>query len=242
MTRPLDNKVALVTGASRGIGAAIAKKLAADGAAVAITYGASKDKADAVAKEIEAAGGKAIIIHGDANKPETMQAVADTVVKHFGRIDILVNNAGIMEGAATIGDVPMEALDRTLNINVKSLFTLTQAVAKVMPDKGRIINLSSVLGERAVMPGLSIYNTSKFAVNGMTRSWALDLGPRGITVNSILPGPIETDMGNPDAAAFTAMKRLGQPEEVAALAAFLASPAASYISGAEITVDGGLNA
>lgn len=242
MTKTLEGKVALVTGASRGIGAAIARRLADDGAAVALTYGGSKDKADAVANDITKAGGKAFVLHGDANKPETMQAVADAVMKHYGRIDILVNNAGILEGAAPLPDAPLDALERTININVKSVFTLTQAVSKVLPDNGRVINLSSVLGERAIFPGVSIYNMSKFAVSGLTRSWAHDLAPRGITVNAILPGPIDTDMGNPDAAAVTAMKRLGTPEEVAAVASFLASPDASFVTGAEIRVDGGANA
>jgi 3-oxoacyl-[acyl-carrier protein] reductase len=164
------------------------------------------------------------------------------VHKHFGKFDILVNNAGIFEGGAPIQDAPLEAFDRTININVKSLFTLTQAVVKVMNDNGRVINLSSVLGERGIFAGASIYNMSKFAVNGLTRSWAHDLAPRGITVNSILPGPIATDMGDPNAANITAMKRLGTPEEVAAVASFLASPDASYVTGAEITVDGGANA
>jgi 3-oxoacyl-[acyl-carrier protein] reductase len=242
MSQKLQGKTALVTGGSRGIGAAIARRLASEGASVALTYGGSKEKAEAVANDIIKAGGKAFVVHGDASKPETMQGVADAVVKKFGRIDILVNNAGIFEGGAPIQDAPLEALDRTININVKSLFTLTQAVVKVMNDNGRVINLSSVLGERGIFAGASIYNMSKFAVNGLTRSWAHDLAPRGITVNSILPGPIATDMGDPNAANITAMKRLGTPEEVAAVASFLASPDASYVTGAEITVDGGANA
>lgn len=242
MTRTLENKIALVTGGSRGIGTAIVRALAAQGASVAFTYGGSKDKADALVKEIEAAGGKAFTLHGDANKPETMKDVADAVAKKYGHIDILVNNAGVFEGAVPAPDAPSEAFERTLNINVKSIFTLTQAALKFMPDKGRIINISSVLGQRAIWPGLSIYNMSKFAVNGLTRSWAHDLAPRGITVNSVLPGPIATDMGNADAAGMTAMKRLGEPEEVAAVVAFVASPAASYVTGAEIPVDGGANA
>ena len=242
MSKSLAGKTALVTGGSRGIGAAIAKRLAADGATIALTYGGSKDKADAVVKEIERAGGTAFALHGDAAKPEGMKAVADAAVKKLGHIDILVNNAGVFEGAGPIGDTDSAALERTININVKSVFTLTQAVVKAMPDKGRIINVSSVLGERGLAPGLSIYNMSKFAVNGLTRSWAHDLALRGITVNSILPGPIATDMGDPSFAGITAMKRLGTAEEVAAVAAFLAAPDASYVTGAEIRVDGGANA
>ena len=236
-----EGKTALVTGASRGIGAAIAKRLASEGAQVAVIYGSSKEKADAVVNEIEASGGKAAAFHGDAAKPESMSILLDAVVKHFGELHILVNNAGVFTGGV-IGEADLEALQRTIDINVKSVFTLTQAAAKVLPEGGRVINISSCLGERAIFAGASIYNMSKFAVTGLTRSWAWDLAERKITVNAVLPGPIATDMGDPKAAAITALKRLGTAEEVAAAAAFLASDEASYITGAQLEVDGGANA
>ncbi len=242
MSKKLEGKIALVTGGSRGIGAAIAKRLAADGASVALTYGGSKDKAYAVANDIEKAGGKAFVVHGDASKPETMQAVADSVIGHYGKIDILVNNAGVFEGGGAVQEASLDALERTIDINVKSVFTLTQAVTKQMKEGGRVINLSSVLGERGVFPGASIYTMSKFAVTGLTRAWAHDLALKGITVNAILPGPIATDMGVAEAGEMTAMKRMGKPEEIAAAASFFASPEASYVTGAELRVDGGLNA
>jgi 3-oxoacyl-[acyl-carrier protein] reductase len=238
----LNGKVALVTGASRGIGAAVAKRLARDGAQVAVVYGSSKDKADQVAKEITAAGGRASVFQADAMQPERMTDLVAEVVKQFGKLDIVVNNAGVFEGMGLIGEIDTAALDKTLDVNVRSVFMLTQAAAKVLPKGGRIVNVSSCLGERAIFAGASVYNMSKFAVSGLTRSWAWDLATRGITVNAVLPGPIATDMGSPDAAAMTAMKRLGTAEEVANAVAFLASSEASYITGAQLAVDGGMNA
>jgi 3-oxoacyl-[acyl-carrier protein] reductase len=237
------DKTALVTGSSRGIGAAIATRLASEGAEVAVIYGASKEKGEQVVKDIQAAGGKAKAFHGDLSKPETMPALLDAVVKHFGKLDVLVNNAGVgIPGHISDAKV-VEDLEATLAVNVRSLFTLTQAAVKVLPDNsGRIVNISSGLGERGVFPGISVYAMSKFAVNGLTRTWAWDLGSRNITVNAVLPGPIDTDMGNPDVASITALKRLGKAEEVAAAVAFIASPEASYITGAELRVDGGGNA
>ncbi|MFC4701301.1 SDR family NAD(P)-dependent oxidoreductase [Glaciecola siphonariae] len=235
------NKVVLLTGASRGIGAQTARRFAAEGAKVAVVYGASADAAHAVVAEIEAAGGIAKAFHGDALVPANMAKLKDEVLSTFGQIDILVNNAGIFEGGM-IGNSQITDLDRIIDVNIKSVYALTEAVAPVLPEGGRIVNLSSCLGERGTFAGASMYTMSKFAVSGLTRAWAWDLADRKITVNAVLPGPIETDMGNPDAAGITALKRLGLPDEVAASVLFLASDEASYITGAQLAVDGGANA
>jgi 3-oxoacyl-[acyl-carrier protein] reductase len=240
--KKLSNKVALVTGGSRGIGAATAIKLAQEGANVAITYGKSKDKADAVAKQINALGVKALVIHADAGKPETMAAMVDAVANHFGTLDILVNNAGVFEAYATIGEIDEVQFEHQLSVNVRSVFTVTQAAVKHLKSGGRIINVSSCLGERAIFTGASAYNSTKFAVAGLTRSWAYDLALKNITVNAVLPGPIATDMLQDGADQLPPMKRAGKPEEVAAAIAFLASDEASYITGATLPVDGGTNA
>jgi 3-oxoacyl-[acyl-carrier protein] reductase len=238
----LNNKVALVTGGSRGIGAATALKLAKEGAHVAITYGKSKEKAEAIGKQIEAMGVKSLVIHADAGKPEAMPAMIEQVVKHFGKLDILVNNAGVFEAFAPIGDIDVEQFEHQLSVNVRSVFTTTQTAVKHMTSGGRIINVSSALGERAIFSGASAYNSTKFAVAGLTRSWAQDLALKNITVNAVLPGPIATDMFVDGADQLTAMKRAGRPEEVASAIAFLASDEASYITGATLPVDGGTNA
>lgn len=239
----LHNKVALVTGGSRGIGAATAIKLAQEGADVAITYGQSKDKAEQVAATIRGLGRRAVVIHGDAEKPETMPDVVKAVTDQLGKLDIVVNNAGVFEAMGPVGKINGAAFSRQMTINVSSVFSLTQAAANVMTQGGRIINLSSVLGERAIFPGTSAYSASKFAVAGLTRGWAQDLAAKNITVNAVLPGPIGTDM-LPDESLGqqTAMKRVGKPEEVANVIAFLASDEASYVTGATIPVDGGMNA
>ncbi len=243
----LRNKTALITGGSRGIGASIAKAFAIEGAKVFITYNSSPDKANDVVKEIEALGGVASAIKVDASKPEQISTVfKDVLALIDGNIDILVNNAGIGAGGK-IGseDAGLDAFDEVLNVNVRSVYALTHAAVTHMNDGGRIINISSILGERGIFPDMGIYNASKFAVTGLTRSWAHDLGDRNITVNAIQPGPINTDM-NPeegsDMADITALKRYGQPPEVAALAVFLASDGSSYITGATMNVDGGANA
>lgn len=240
--KKLSNKVALVTGGSRGIGAATAIKLAQDGADIAITYGKSKDKADTVAKQITALGVKVLVIHADAGKPDTMAKMVDEVVKHFGKLDIVVNNAGVFEAYAPIGEIDVAQFEHQLSVNVRSVFTVTQAAVKHLKAGGRIINVSSCLGERAIFSGASAYNSTKFAVAGLTRSWAFDLALKNITVNAVLPGPIATDMLQDGADQLPPMKRAGKPEEVAAAIAFLASDEASYITGATLPVDGGTNA
>lgn len=247
MSKPLSSKIALVTGASRGIGAAIVEALAQHGASVAITYSNSAVAAETLVKKLEKLGVKAKAYKADATHPDHMPALAQSVAKDFGRIDVLVNNAGVFEGSM-IGETTAEQYRHVMNVNVDSIFTLTNEAVKHMPDGSRIINIGSCLGERATMPGVSVYNASKAAVAMLTRSWAKDLGARNILVNTVQPGPINTDM-NPDNSEFaesqkqnTVLKRYGKPEEVAHLVAFLAGPQSSYITGATISVDGGWNA
>lgn len=238
----LANKVALVTGGARGIGAATAIKLAQEGADIALTYSKSSVAAEKVAETIRQLGRKAHVVQADAGQPEKMAAMVDAVVKHFGKLDILVNNAGVFEGGGAIGAIDMAQFEHQLNVNLRSVFTTTQAAMKHLKAGGRIINISSVLGERAIFPGVSAYAMTKFAVAGMTRGWAQDLALQNITVNAILPGPIATDMLPDGADQVAAMKRAGKPEEVANVIAFIASDEASYVTGATIPVDGGANA
>lgn len=244
----LQGKTALVTGASRGIGAAIAKRLAKEGAAVALVYGASKDAAEKVAGDIRAAGGRAEIFQADAADKKAVGDLAAAVLKTFGKIDILVNNAGVfLEGG--IAAASAENYEKTMAVNVDAVFYLTHAVVPHMKAGARIINISSILGERAIMPGIDTYVASKFAVSGFTRAWSKDLGAKGILVNAVLPGPIDTDMNpaddNPGAdaqKAGTSLGRYGKPEEIAGAVAFFAGPDAGFITGALLPVDGGTNA
>lgn len=238
----LKGRTALVTGGSRGIGAATAIKLAQLGADVAITYGKSKTGAETVGSQIAELGVRSLALHADAGQPETMPAMVDAVAAHFGGLDILVNNAGVLEAYGLIGEVDMAQFEHQLSVNVRSVFTATQAAAKHLKAGGRVINVSSCLGERAIFPGVSGYTMTKFAVAGLTRAWAYDLAPRSITVNAVLPGPIATDMMSEGADQLPPMKRAGRPEEVANVIAFLASEAASYMTGAMVAVDGGINA
>ena len=243
----LSNKAALVTGASRGIGAAIAKKRAADGAQVAITYSRGADAAAKVVKEIESAGGKAIAIQADATDAKAVNAAVEQTVKTFGRLDILVNNAGTAIPKPFI-DATLEELDQVINLNLRGVFVATQAALKHLADNGRIISIGSCVGERDYTPGLAAYAATKGAVKMFTQGLSREVGGRGITVNNIQPGPIDTDL-NPASGdwatpqiANTALKRYGHVDEVAALVAFVASPAAAYITGTSLTVDGGTNA
>lgn len=244
MTQPLSGKIALVTGSSRGIGAATAKKLASQGATVAVVYGKSKDEGAKVVDAITKAGGKAKLYSANANKPETMPELAKAVLADFGTIDILVNNAGVL-GGGLIGETDYAEYERIRQVNVDAVFALTNAVVPHMKTGGRIINISSVLGERSIMPGISVYNATKFAVNGFTRSWARDLAPKGILVNSVQPGSTATDMNPEDGEGSEAQRagiplgRFGRPEEIAGAVAFFAGPDATFITGETLSVDGG---
>jgi len=243
----LAKKVALVTGGSRGIGAAIAKRLAADGATVAITYAKDAGAASSVVKEIERGGGKAVAIQADAADPKAVKAAVEKAVATFGRLDVLVNNAGTAI-PKKFEETTLEELDRVIDINVRGVFVATQAALKHMSDGGRIIMIGSCVGERMMTPGLVPYAATKGAVKMFTQGLSREVGSRGITVNNIQPGPIDTDL-NPAAGdwaapqkAATALDRYGSVDEVAALVAFVAGPESSYITGANLTVDGGTNA
>src|SRR6202522_3354891 len=243
----LAGKVALVTGGSRGIGAAIAKRLAADGANVAITYSKGAEAAASVVKEIERAGRKAIAIQADATDAGAVNAAVEKTVATFGRLDILVNNAGTAL-PKKFEDSTLAELDSLINLNIRGVFIATQAALKQIKNGGRIIMIGSCVGERNMTPGLAAYAATKGAVKMFAQSLSREVGSRGITVNNIQPGPIDTDL-NPAAGdwaapqkANTALNRYGTVGEVAALVAFVASPEASYITGANLTVDGGTNA
>ncbi len=243
----LIGKVALVTGASRGIGAAIAKRLAADGASVAITYAKGADAAAAVVKGIEGNGGKAIAIQADATDAGAVTAAVEKTVATFGGLDVLVNNAGTAI-PKKFEETTLEELDLIIDINIRGVFVTTQAALKHMNDGGRIITIGSCVGERMMTPGLVPYSATKGAVKMFTQGLSREVGSRGITVNNVQPGPIDTDL-NPAAGdwaapqkAATALNRYGSVDEVAALVAFVAGPESSYITGANLTVDGGTNA
>jgi 3-oxoacyl-[acyl-carrier protein] reductase len=247
MSKKLEGKIALVTGGSRGIGAAIAKRLDADGAKVAITYTKGAEAAASVVKEIERAGGKAIAIQADAADADAGKAAVEKTVATFGRLDVLVNNAGTAI-PKTFEEATIEEMDRVLDINVRGVFVATQAALKHMKSGGRIIMIGSALGERVLVPGLVPYSATKGAVKIFTQALSREVGSRGITVNNVQPGPIDTDL-NPAASewavpqkAVTALDRYGRVDEVAALVAFVAGPESSYITGANLTVDGGMNA
>jgi 3-oxoacyl-[acyl-carrier protein] reductase len=247
MSNKLEGKVAFVSGGSRGIGAAIAKRLAADGARVAITYANGADAAADVVKTIVSAGGKAIAIQADATDPVAVNAAIDKAVASLGKLDVLVNNAGTAI-PKKFEETTLEEFDRVIDINLRGVFITTQAALRHMNDGGRIITIGSCVGERMMTPGLVAYSATKGAIRMFTQGLSREVGDRGITVNNIQPGPIDTDL-NPAAGewavpqkANTALNRYGTVDDIAAMVGFVAAPDASYITGANLTVDGGTNA
>lgn len=243
----LAAKNAFVTGGSRGIGAAIVRRLAAEGASVAFTYSKGGEAAASVVKSVEAAGGKALAVQADGADATAVKKAIDAAVAAFGPLDILVNNAGTAI-PEPFEEATLENLDLVININLRGLLITTQAALKQMRNGGRIISIGSCVGERNMTPGLAAYAATKGAVKMFSQGLAREVGDRGITVNTVQPGPIDTDL-NPAVGdwatpqiANTALKRYGHVDDVAALVAFVAGPEASYITGTSLTVDGGTNA
>ncbi|MGW7669254.1 SDR family NAD(P)-dependent oxidoreductase [Streptomyces sp. NPDC054775] len=245
--RRLQGNVALITGGSRGIGAAVALRLAEEGADVALTYENNAERATQVVEQIKAGGCRALAIQADSAIPEALTTAVDEAAALFGRLDILVNNAGVFL-VGPLEDLGPAEIDRTLAVNVRAPFTASRAAARHMVQGGRIISIGSNVAERAVFPGLALYSMSKTALAGMTKGLARELGPRGVTVNLVHPGPTDTDTNPADGpnseviAGFTAVGRYAEAAEIAATVAHLASAESSYITGASIHVDGGFTA
>lgn len=243
----LAGKVALVTGGSRGIGAAIAKRLGSEGANVAISYSSSPDAARRVVGEIRREGSDAEAFKADAARPAEVRQLVRTAAARFSGLDILVNNAGVFL-AKPVQETSDEEYDRIFDINVKAVFAAVREAANHLQDGGRIITIGSIAGNRASFPGVALYSATKFAVQGLTRGWSREFAPRRITVNVIQPGPIDTDMNPADGDLAkmllpqVPLSRYGKGDEVASLAAFLASDEASFITGAAINIDGGKDA
>ncbi|WP_344648940.1 3-oxoacyl-ACP reductase family protein [Cryptosporangium japonicum] len=240
----LTNKVALVTGGSRGIGAAIARRLAERGADVAVTYARGHDQAHAVACEIKDTGRRAIAIEADSRNPDEVTGAVDRTAEMFGRLDIVVNNAGVFT-VGPIGELGDEEFAHTMAVNVHAPYAASRAALRHLKPGGRIVNIGSNVAERTVFPGFTLYAMSKTALIGMTKGLARELGSREITVNLVHPGPTDTD-ANPAAGpnadgirAFTALERYADAGEIANVVSFLASDEARYVTGASISVDGG---
>jgi 3-oxoacyl-[acyl-carrier protein] reductase len=240
-------KTAFVVGGARGIGAAIVRRFANDGAKVAFTYTNAEDKALALVAEVEAGGGTALSIRADSADAEALAAAIAGSVRAHGGLDVLVNNAGLLV-RHTIDDYSLADFDRMLAVNVRGVFVAAKAAASHMKAGGRIVTIGSIVADRAGFPGTSVYGMTKAAVAGLVRGLARDLGPRGITVNNVQPGPIETDMTPGDGAtgemlrAMSPLGRMGRPEEVADFVAYLVGPQAAYFNGASLTIDGGFMA
>lgn len=243
----LSGKIAFVTGGARGIGAAIVRRLAREGASVAFTYQQSAATANALAAEVEAAGGRALAIQADAADSAALTGAIDGAARQFGRIDILVNNAGVLR-LGPVETLSLEDFDHTLAVNVRAVFVAAKAALAHMGQGGRIINIGSTNAYRMPFPGGSAYAMSKSALLGLVQGMARDLGPRGITVNNVQPGPTDTDM-NPEAGEFgatmhglMALQRHATPDEIAAMVAYVAGPEAGFVTGASLTIDGGFSA
>jgi len=243
MNQTLKNKCALVTGGSRGIGAAIVKRLASEGANVALTYSNSPDRANEVVKAAQASRVRTLAIQAVS----AVVTAVERTVSELGGIDILVNNAGILV-TGPLEDFKLADFDRTLAINVRAVFVATQAAVKHMKDGGRIINIGSTNAERMPFAGGGVYAMSKSALQGLVQGLARDLGPRGITINNVQPGPVNTEM-NPEDGEFAvmlkkvnALPRYGTAEEIAGMVAYLSGHEAAYITGASLMIDGGFSA
>jgi 3-oxoacyl-[acyl-carrier protein] reductase len=246
-TLPLKDKVAFVQGGSRGIGAAIVKRLVRDGATVAFTYASSPERAQALVDELKVTAGRALAIQADSADATALQQAVRLAAETFGRLDILVNNAGVL-AMGPVEEFKLEDLDRTLAVNVKSVFVATQEAVRFMREGGRVVTIGSTNAERMPFAGGAVYAMSKSAIVGLTKGLARDLGPRGITVNNVQPGPVDTDM-NPANGEFAdslralmALQRYGKVEEIASFVAYLAGPEAGYITGASLSIDGGFSA
>lgn len=247
MNSTLKGKVAFINGGSRGIGAASARRLASDGATVVIGYQSSAQAAEALVAEIEAAGGRASAVRADAADPLALARAIDEAAARHGRLDILVNSAGVLR-LGPLSEFSLEDFDETIAVNVRGVFAASKAAAAHMGDGGRIINISSTNAGRMPFAGGAVYAMSKSALTGLAKGMARDLGSRGITVNNVNPGPVDTEM-NPEGSDFAtalhglmALPRHGRAEEIAGMVAYLASPEAAFVTGADLLIDGGFAA
>ncbi|WP_248324681.1 MULTISPECIES: SDR family oxidoreductase [unclassified Caballeronia] len=247
MANSLSGKIAFVTGGARGIGAAVVSRLAAEGAAVAFTYRGSTAQASALAAKIEETGGRVLAIQSDAADADALTLAIDQAARHFGKIDVLVNNAGVLY-LGPVDAFSLDDFDKTVAVNVRAVFVATKAVLPYMPAGGRIVNIGSTNADRMPFPGGAAYAMSKAALQGLVKGLARDLGPKGITVNNVQPGPVDTDM-NPEQGEFgsalhalMAVQRHARADEIAAMVAYVAGPEASFVTGASLMIDGGFSA